>query len=241
MSQGTTSGLFLHEILLSISDSLAEAQAQLRNVEPYDAFGRPNTLYQIPYLDFNLQVSSEVETVTSNTPQSVPSAVNLKVLNLQGTQKVSVPTPQRVLFRPVSPSTSSSTSSSQIVSTISGRFVATVPNEGIPQIIIETRTEKLTELNQTVKYKLIVKLGNAAGEVLQNAKVELNFDQLKSNGVNGVNISPPLFNISENNTDVNGIANFEITLNATDYTSRYIFMFLLNVGTSNKIISISKS
>ena len=58
----------LQDILLGVADSLNEAQQALRDVEPYDSFGRPNTVYQLPYLDFSLKVTSEFE--TSETTQS---------------------------------------------------------------------------------------------------------------------------------------------------------------------------
>ena len=68
MSQSAYNSLALHEIVLSIADSLNEAQQQLRSMPPYDEYGRPNTLYQLPYLDFNLEVISQFEsTQTSGT------------------------------------------------------------------------------------------------------------------------------------------------------------------------------
>ncbi|MGD1847500.1 MAG: hypothetical protein ACFB10_19095 [Salibacteraceae bacterium] len=70
MSTSTNNSFALQEILLGISDSLNEAQEALRDVAPYDAYGRPNTTYQLPYLDFDLKVTSEFETQTTTTGAS---------------------------------------------------------------------------------------------------------------------------------------------------------------------------
>jgi len=72
MDNQSSGALTLKEILLGITDSLNEAQHKLRNMEPYDEYGRPNTMYQIPYLDFNLQVTSEFESIPQET--ATPSA-----------------------------------------------------------------------------------------------------------------------------------------------------------------------
>ena len=66
MSQANKNALALHEILLSIADSLNVAQHELRSMPPYDEYGRPNTMYQLPYLDFSLEVNSEMTNETES-------------------------------------------------------------------------------------------------------------------------------------------------------------------------------
>jgi hypothetical protein len=78
MSTPSINTLALQEILLGIADGLTDAQHQLRTMAPYDEYGRPNTLYQVPYLDFQLQVTSEFETTTDPVTSEIKSKVKFQ-------------------------------------------------------------------------------------------------------------------------------------------------------------------
>ena len=66
-----------------------------------------------------------------------------------------------------------SSTSKKITSTISGRFVAVLPNEGVPQVFIEMTAKKISDLT----YNLIVKLTYSTNEPVEGQKVEINFDE----------------------------------------------------------------
>ncbi len=221
-SQSESVALSLQEILLSISDSLNQAQHQLRSLPPYDEFGRLNTMYTLPYLDFNLQVTSEFETAVES--KSTTSRFN-----------------NFMLFRPVT-KTSSSKSNNQIVSTISGRFVATIPNEGIPQLILNYQISTKPELhNDYYEFKLTIELTNSIGEIVTNTMIEINYNEGKSNKLNTTESKPPKLSTSEEKTDEQGRVTLNIRLPENSYNNSNIFIFELNSGTVTKSISIAKN
>jgi len=67
--------LALQDILVSIADSLSQAQQQLSSMPPYDSFGRPNTLYQLPYLDLNIVLSAKFD-IDESTPETIDNDTN---------------------------------------------------------------------------------------------------------------------------------------------------------------------
>jgi hypothetical protein len=231
MDNQASSALTLKEILLGITDSLNQAQHKLRNMAPYDEYGRPNTMYQIPYLDFNLQVTSEFE----NIPQTTEEAV---------INHTAIPQKQAaMLFRPAKPKSQSSNTSTEVVSTISGRFIATIPNEGVPQIILRCnyQTPTLAPSGTVYEVALEVAIENAAGEKMSGMRVEYNFNEDKTTLINGVAVTtPPTFDTQELLTDGNGIAQNTVYLDAVDYNSGKTLFFDINAGTMLKKISISK-
>ena len=231
MDNQASSALTLKEILLGITDSLNQAQHKLRNMAPYDEYGRPNTMYQIPYLDFNLQVTSEFE----NIPQTTEEAV---------INHTAIPQKQAaMLFRPAKPKSQSSNTSTEVVSTISGRFIATIPNEGVPQIILRCnyQTPTLATSGTVYEVALEVAIENAAGEKMSGMRVEYNFNEEKTALINGAAVTtPPTFDTQEMLTDGNGIAQNTVYLDAIDYNSGKTLFFDINAGTILKKISISK-
>lgn len=220
--QSETVALSLQEILLSISDSLNQAQHQLRSLPPYDEYGRLNTMYTLPYLDFNLQVTSEFETTVESDSNSIGNFKNL------------------LLFRPMSKH-NTSISSNQIVSTISGRFIATVPNEGVPQLIINyeiTVKPKLIKLYYEFDLKIL--LSNSIGEIITYTVIEINYNEDKSNSLNETPSKLPSLSVSEEKTDATGEVSTKIRLPEQDFNNGNTFIFEINSGTVTKSISISK-
>jgi biotin carboxyl carrier protein len=288
----TTNSLALHEILLSIADGLNEAQKKLRSLPQYDEYGRPNTLYQLPYLDFSLEVISEFASQTENTqnsnddnnseipnpalppaptPSPTPTPIDPKVIDketevafldrgatdfkqksaflpkLQNTslQNISVAKTNLVTFAPVSNSGSqssqnSSSNSSKITSTISGRFVAIMPNEGLPQVFIECVATKVEE-GSTI-YQIEAKLRYADGNPVTGQRVEINFDPITSENINQIEltVNPQFQLLKDGFTNNNGAFVTQVLLNENDYNSNKTFVFVANSANIYTSIAISK-
>ena len=244
MSQASNNSLALHEILLSIADSLNVAQHQLRSMTPYDEYGRLNTLYQLPYLDFSLEVISEavseIETTTEpNKAISNPEFIRTTAFRTKN--KITKQSRQALAYRLPAPSqnkTTNNSASNKITSTISGRFVAVMPNEGVPQVFIVMDTEKVS----TTEYKLKVKLTYATNEPVVGQKVEINFDEATSLTLNdtATTITPPLFSPSkEGFTKGDGVYETSITIESSDVNKTIIFV--ANSGTIFTSVAISNT
>lgn len=237
MGQSNNNSLALHDILLSIADSLNVAQHQLRSMSPYDEYGRPNTLYQLPYLDFSLEVISEAVIETETEASSNKSITNPKFIK----SKIIKKNRQALAYRLPAPSqnkTTNNSNSNKITSTISGRFVAMMPNEGVPQVFIEMNTEKIA----TTAYKLKVKLTYATNEAVVGQKVEINFDEATSLELNdgATAITPPAFKPSkEGFTDGNGVYETDVTIQLSDVNKTIIFV--ANSGTLFTSVAISNT
>lgn len=228
MSTPTTITTFaLQDILLGISDSLNEAQQSLRDAEPYDAFGRPNTLYQLPYLDFQLKVTSEFESTVESTGTAAPmQAIRFGAVR-----------------QPATSTNTSSNSKTEILSTLSGRFVASVPNEGLPQTIIQVKTTVAEDpIAGFYEVELEVELSNVAGEKLADSLVEINLDEEASEALNGTALQAmPVFAAGEVKTNAEGLASTHINFPETDFASGKYFILTVNTGTISKTLSISKN
>lgn len=240
-----TNALALHEILLSISDSLNKAQIQLRNMPPFDEFGRPNTIYQLPYLDFNLEVISEFSAPTGSISKSpLPLDLSRKSASAQLAQAPAINYVRFVSFKETDLSKSSK---EKIVSTISGRFVAIMPNDGLPQVNISCVSKKITATG----FEIRVKLQNATGDPVTGQRVEVNFDQQTSFGINGVELTklpsftalkegaPPV--LKDGFTNEFGEFSTYVLLDNTDYYANRTFIFVANSGTLFSSVAISNT
>lgn len=222
----------LQDILLGIAGSLNDAQQTLNERPPYDAFGRPNTQYHVPHLDFNLQVTSEFENIGSGGSGSGSASGSLPVEAAPGTKFMK--------FSPANKSSGDSTDKTSIYSTISGRFVATVPNEGLPQTVIQIKSGTATNTATHTEIPLEVVVSNAAGEILPDSLVEYNYDEETTDSLNATPLSgPPSFNISELRTDGAGKATAIVSIPVGDYTTGKLTVVEVNVGTVVKSISLS--
>jgi hypothetical protein len=231
MSQAQNNALALQDILTSIAESLDFAQQKLRNMPPYDKFGRPNTMYQLPYLDFSLQVTTEVEaSSTIETQEGVMPA-------------------KRLMFKtaPVQVATSGSNSSrSEIISTISGRFVAVIPNDGIPQVILTAKHSEPVLNTTTGKYMLDIDalFHNVIGEVMPNSKIEFNFDLTTSQQMSAPKTFAPsdFPQLSHNEvfTDAEGKALIGVQIPKQAFENGLVYIFTVNCSTIVTSIAISK-
>lgn len=218
-SQSEKAAFALQDILLGIAEGLNSAQQNLRSIEPYDEYGRANTMYEVPYLDFNLQVTSEFQ----EKPAAQSTGLNRK---------------SYMRFMPVSTMANPSEKTA-LNSVISGRFVAIAPNEGLPQTVIEAKPT--ISVGATCKVTLDVHVENSVGEKLAGSLVEFNFDEETSQKMNGGTLpTPPTFSISEKATDENGAVQTEITIPLSEYNGGKYYVFQINVGTVNKKVSVNK-
>jgi hypothetical protein len=264
MADSNIHTLALQDILLSIAEGLNKAQNELNNMQPYDEYGRPNTIYHVPYLDFNLQVVTEFENTTAQAQGAagVDPMTPIKPLPLiKGAAKKSAKAlaaaapaftaataftqPRSFLrFTPVhvvAPVNSATKNTAKIESSISGRFVAVVPNEGLPQIFIISETTTPVISTGVYKFSIKVQVKNASNEIMANTRVEFNFDAVTSNSLSTVPIANrPVFSKNEGLTDSEGRVSVDIALNATDYNNGSTFCFVINTSNIQKTISVSK-
>jgi hypothetical protein len=277
MADSQIHSLALQDILLSMAEALNKAQNELNNMAPYDEYGRPNTIYHVPYLDFNLQVVTEFENagVSTTTPAGIGGSPVLKSaaampLVTKAAAKAPAKTatkaaaktavaaavaapalmqaaPQQramIRFMPVqtaAPVNTATKNSARIESSISGRFVAVVPNEGVPQIFILSETTKPTLKSGVYVFTIKAQVKNAVNEVMANTRVEFNFDAATSGSLSTIPIAiPPVFTKNEGLTDSQGWIDTEISLNASDYNNNSTFCFVINTSNIQKTISVSK-
>lgn len=96
-------GNSIEEMLVALAEGVREAQAALNSGPRVDPAGVPLGGYQLPYLDFSIQVDMETRVDTGGRPIAL-------------------------LFTGRAPSATNQ----QVSSTISGRLVATPPGDGLP-------------------------------------------------------------------------------------------------------------
>ncbi len=101
--QGRFVGSSIEELLVSLAEGVREAQLALNDAPLVSPSGRPLGSYQLPYLDFTIQVDMETRTDSGGRPVAL-------------------------IFM----AKSQSSAVSQVKSTISGRLVATPPGDGLP-------------------------------------------------------------------------------------------------------------
>lgn len=115
MSEGRFISDTIEAVLVSMADSLREAQEALNDASPLDQFGRPVPSYQIPHLDFELgfRLSSNENSVGR----------------------------KRLFFKPVN----ATSGSKEVTSKITGRFVAVPPGEGLPLPVLNANVSKTSQ------------------------------------------------------------------------------------------------
>jgi hypothetical protein len=133
----------LESVIVGMAESLREAQEELSEAAPLDAYGRPVPQYRIPHLDFEIGFKLVTDTKSGGG--------------------------MRVLFGPTNDRMR------DVTSTISGRFVAVPPGEGLPLPVL---TLEITGTGNT--RDVMVTAATSAGELLSGAQVELNIDQAAS-------------------------------------------------------------
>ena len=249
MKQLVETSLELNDILVSIADNLNQAQQSLQRMPPYDEFGRPNTMYHLPYLDFNLVVTSSFEDIKEETAAGA-MATSIPVSSISPLMSKKM----KIRFDPRTTSSSSSSSSSQatninLMSSISGRFIAVMPNEGLPQTLMNVSYRSYNNDNDPtyMRFRITVLLSNTAGELCANQKVEFNFDEQATKtlnkivGVEKVTKDPVKFSAMEGMTDENGKLETNISFPQKDYDKKYCYIIRINSGITTESISICKN
>ena len=237
----------LNDILTGLAIGLNDAQKQLRSMAPYDEFGRPNVMYQLPYLDFQLQVNSEFEDITTTSGVGLAAKAAPSIGG-----KIAAETPLTALpirfgapkasFKFSTVKNSESKTTVEMKSTISGRFIATTPNEGLPQMVMLVKSSVPISANASeYAIDIEVSLGNTSGEKIKNSLIEFNYDVELSNALNGSVVpSVPKFSEAEKRTDEDGIAKVKVQIKKAEYDANVRFILLVGFGTMTKTISICK-
>ena len=153
----------IDDYLLSLADGIALAQNELSRTAAAGPPGKQFTYY-LPKLEFELRMRIQVtqDQALSHRYESVRDpAVRDKHL----------------LFSPVNASQSSSSSSSvtEVISTVKGSFVAVPANEGLPAVVLRSRVEANGRA-----VTVFVDATNAAAEPLGGLSVEVNIDRDES-------------------------------------------------------------
>lgn len=223
----------LNDILTGLATGLNDAQKQLRNVAPYDEFGRPNVMYQLPYLDFELQVNSEFEEIKTETTSGGGGSSTLPF-------RFGAP---RASFKFSTVKSSENKSVVEMKSKISGRYIAVAPNEGLPQMVLLAKVDtQTTGDTQTIRIPIVAELSNTSGEKLKNSLIEFNIDEELTKSLNTSSIILPELEIAEVRTNDEGIATTYLKVNASQYNSG-AFNYAIQIGfaTIIKTISVTKN
>jgi len=272
-----STSLALQDILTSIADGLSQAQQQLNNMPLYDSFGRPATTYHIPYLDFNISLStkfSETQSFESVEKLDTKELTGMESLNYTIAAKTLIKQPlaNQLLFKlPAATATSqtgeetiiekkeegkiqSSDEGSESFTTISGRIVAIMPNDGLPQTLLNVSYQEYEKSKTSITFLIKVLLMNTAGEKCARQRVEFNYDPDASLLLNKAIIIPlikeeikfnyedyvsnPVFSTSEVFTNEEGYAETRVSIKREDLDRNFMFVIRVNSGLISKSISI---
>jgi hypothetical protein len=144
----------IDDYLLGLADGLQKAQRQLNQNTLVLQRGEPAVMYQIPRLDFELKLSLEVTTQTSDDGRQGP----------------------QLRFRPAGVQPGSTSRTAEIVSVIRGAFIAVPANGGKPAPVIRMELRRIDRRRLEVK----VLVASAAGEKLADIDVQFNVDRERS-------------------------------------------------------------
>jgi hypothetical protein len=177
----------IEDILVSLAQGIRDAQNRLNALEPFDEYGRPRAQYYLPQLDFTLKINAVETKTTENGPAPTARMHSLAYQrsDLLGFEMArAVP----INFALASPSRTSSSATNEVYSTISGRFVAVPPNEGMPQIALAIAASPHPQGGR--KRSISVTSAHAAGDPVGGATVEFNIDPVATAALN--NLSAPV-------------------------------------------------
>jgi hypothetical protein len=188
MSAGSFVAGTIEEILVALAEGIRDAQDRLNALEPFDEYGRPRPQYYLPQLDFSLKINA-VETRTTETGPE-PAAARMRTLagNRGEMYAYSPVRATPINFALASPSRVSTSATSEAYSTISGRFVAVPPNDGMPQIALAIAAAPHPQGGR--RRRIAVTSAHAAGEPVGGATIEFNVDPVATAALN--NLSAPV-------------------------------------------------
>jgi hypothetical protein len=199
----------IEDILVSLARGVRDAQDQLNKLEPFDEYGRPKPQYFLPYLDFTLKINA-VETKTTDGGAAAQAAPSIGAFS-EATPSIgtfsedtlwsgaagqsfgftSVRAPP-ITFALANPAKTSSTTSNEIYSTVSGRFVAVPPNDAMPQITLNIAS--IANASAAGKRTVTVAASYGAGGPVRAATIEFNADPVATAALNQLSTPVPLDN-----------------------------------------------
>ncbi|MCP4667235.1 MAG: hypothetical protein GY849_12810 [Deltaproteobacteria bacterium] len=163
--QGELLTASVDDYLLSLADSLHQAQKQLSRMKLPAQPGQPAITYQIPRLDFELKMSFEV--TKRGEKETAASGGSGTGVTLRA--------------RPVGQQQAGAqTTTAEAASIIKGSFVAVPAEGGKPPSVIKTSLERIS--SRLLKINVDVK--SAAGENLSGIQVQFNLDRDLSRTLN---------------------------------------------------------
>jgi hypothetical protein len=171
----------IEDILLAIGQGIRDAQDRLNQLEPFDEYGRPRPQYYLPQLDFTLKINA-VETSTSESGPAQPSRLRSFAPAEVGALSFGEYRIAPIAFALASPARTTSSATNEVHSTISGRFVAVPPNDGMPQIALTIAASAHPDGGR--KRTIKVMSSHAAGEPVAGATVEFNVDPVSTAALN---------------------------------------------------------
>lgn len=172
-------GNSIEAMLVGIAEGIRDAQEALNAIPATDSFGRALPTYHLPYLDFTIAV-------TVNTEQTINGRPFIRLLP-----------------------TKSDSQSSDLSSTVSGRFIASPPGEGLP-----TAQLSIASQPSSAGYTLRLTAFNSAGEILAGQRIELNIDTTASAALSGSPAPTGRLKDAIVITDESGAAQTEISFDA---------------------------
>jgi hypothetical protein len=171
----------IEDILVSLAQGIRDAQDRLNALEPFDEYGRPRPQYYLPQLDFTLKINA-VETSTTEAGPTTPAATRLAAPRPAFEAGFALRRAMPINFALASPARTSSATTNEIYSTVSGRFVAVPPNEGMPQIALTIHSAAHPEGGRKRTIKVVST--QAAGGPVGGATVEFNVDPVSTAALN---------------------------------------------------------
>ncbi|MEH6565910.1 MAG: hypothetical protein V7756_11345 [Halopseudomonas sp.] len=160
----------IEQILLGLARGLRDAQAVLDDIPPTDAFGRPQSSYHLPYLDFSIKAT--VEASLPSEPQD--SDTGVRTLRTNSIKASRIPL-LKLQLPDLKRSAEASTGATELTSTFSGRLVSVPPSNSLPTLRINARAQAADEA-KPLQRELLIEVSNSAGERIAQAPVELNLD-----------------------------------------------------------------
>jgi hypothetical protein len=171
----------IEDILVAIAQGIRDAQDRLNALEPFDEYGRPRPQYYLPQLDFTLKINA-VESSTTETAPAPANQLRSFVPAAPGALGFAYRRAVPINFALASPTRSSSSTSNEVYSTITGRFVAVPPNEGMPQIALTVTSTAHPGGGRRRMIK--VAAAYATGGPVGGATVEFNVDPVSTAALN---------------------------------------------------------
>ncbi|MEM9547662.1 MAG: hypothetical protein AAGA77_16900 [Bacteroidota bacterium] len=220
--------LSLKDIILGLSESLNQAQDVINNSVVGNEGGIPGIQYTIPELNFSIEVEANFNSPVSQTSANLKNISN--ATEFQPNKKSAL---SMIAFKPLPAARVISTpnTTNRLTSNISGKFIATMPNAGLPKIEI---IPSITSLTNT-QFEVSVLIVNSVGEVIENQEVEFNYNALLTKNLNGIeNIAAPTLVANVLKTDSEGKVKNTVTVGADSYN----YIIDINVGNLEKRISI---